>query len=115
MVAAGLERRWEESAEVYSADTQAGNTMGNALSNTFGEYTVNEAYVEAIVPILKDLPAARSLEFEAAARVGDYSTVGNVFSWKGGLNWAPIDDVRFRAVYSVATRAPNIGELFQGA
>ena len=115
MMAAGLERRWEESAEVYSADTQAGNTMGNALSNTFGDYTVNEAYVETIVPILKDLPAAESLEFEAAGRLGDYSTVGNVFSWKAGLNWAPIADVRFRAVYSVATRAPNIGELYQGA
>jgi iron complex outermembrane receptor protein len=115
MMAAGLERRWEESAEVYSADTQAGNTMGNALSNTFGDYTVNEAYVETIVPILKDLPAAQSLEFEAAGRFGDYSTVGNVFSWKAGLNWAPIQDVRFRAVYSVATRAPNIQELYQGA
>mgnify|MGYP000441426270 FL=1 len=44
-----------------------------------------------------------------------YSTVGSVFSWKAGLNWAPIEDVRFRAVYSVATRAPNIGELYQGA
>lgn len=115
MIATGLERRWEESAEVYSADTQAGNTMGNALSNTFGGYTVNEAYLETIVPILRDLPAAQSLEFEAAARVGDYSTVGSVFSWKAGLNWAPIEDVRFRAVYSVATRAPNIGELYQGA
>lgn len=115
MVAAGLERRWEESAEVYSADTQAGNTMGNALSNTFGDYTVNEAYIEAIVPLLKDLPAVKSLEIEGSGRIGDYSTVGNVFSWKAGLNWAPMDDVRFRAVYSVATRAPNIGELFGGA
>lgn len=115
MVAAGLERRWEESAEVYSADTQAGNTMGNALSNTFGDYTVNEAYVEAIVPLLKDLPAVRSLEVEGSARIGDYSTVGNVFSWKGGLTWSPINDIRFRAVYSVATRAPNIGELYGGA
>ena len=114
-VAAGLERRWEESTEVYSADTQAGNTMGNALSNTFGEYTVNEAYVEALVPLLKDLPAVRSLEVEGSMRVGDYSTVGNVFSWKGGLNWSPVDDLRFRAVYSVATRAPNISELFGGA
>lgn len=115
MVAAGLERRWEESAEMFSADTQAGNTMGNALSNTRGEYTVNEAYIEAIVPLLKDLPAVRSLEIEGSARAGDYSTVGNVFSWKTGLNWAPSSDVRFRAMYSVATRAPNIGELFGGA
>lgn len=115
MMAAGLERRWEESEEIFSPDTQSGNTMGNAFSNTFGDYDVNEAYVETIIPILRDLPAAKSVEFEAAARVGDYSTVGEVFSWKGGLNWAPIDSMRFRAVYSVATRAPNINELYQGA
>ncbi len=115
MMAAGLERRWEESSERFSADTQAGNTMGNALSNTDGDYTVNEAYVETLVPLLKDAPGAQSLDFEAAVRVGDYSTVDEVFSWKSGLTWAPIDSMRLRAVYSVATRAPNIGELFQGA
>lgn len=115
MLAAGLERRWEESSERYSPDTQAGNTMGNALTNTDGEYTVNELYVETLVPLLKDAPGAQSLDFEAAFRVGDYSTVDEVFSWKAGLTWAPIDSMRFRAVYSVATRAPNIGELFQGA
>ncbi|HEY0683971.1 MAG TPA: TonB-dependent receptor [Steroidobacter sp.] len=114
-IAAGLERRWEDSSERFSEDTQAGNTMGNALTNTDGDYTVNEAYVEALVPLLKDAPGAHALDFEAAFRVGDYSTVDEVFSWKTGLTYAPIEDVRFRAVYSVATRAPNIGELYQGA
>ena len=115
MIAAGAEYRKEESEEIFSAETQAGNTMGNALSNTTGEYDVKEAYIETIVPLLTDAPFARSWEFEAAYRVGDYSTVGSVSSWKAGTTWAPIDDVRFRAVYSVATRAPSIGELFSGA
>jgi outer membrane receptor protein involved in Fe transport len=115
MIATGVERRWEESEEIFSLDTQLGNTMGNALSNAIGDYTVNEAYLETIIPILKDLPAVQSLEFEAAVRVGDYSTVGSVTSWKGGLNWAPTDSVRFRGVYSKATRAPNIAELYSGA
>lgn len=115
MLAAGFERRWEESSERYSPDTQAGNTMGNALSNTQGDYSVNELYVETLVPLLKDAPGAQSLDFEAAIRAGDYSTVDEVFSWKSGLSWAPIESMRLRAVYSVATRAPNIGELFQGA
>jgi iron complex outermembrane recepter protein len=114
-IAAGAEYRKEESEEIFSAETQAGNTMGNALSNTVGEYDVKEAYVETIVPLLSDAPFARSLDFEAAYRFGDYSTVGTVDSWKAGVTWAPIGDVRFRAVYSVATRAPNIGELFSGA
>jgi iron complex outermembrane receptor protein len=115
MIAAGAEYRKEQSEEIYSPETQAGNTMGNALSNTFGEYNVREAYIETVVPLISDAPFARSWEFEAAYRLGDYSTVGTVDSWKAGTTWAPIDDIRFRAVYSVATRAPSIGELFAGA
>ena len=82
MIAAGAEYRKEQSEEIYSAETQAGNTMGNALSNTIGEYNVREAYIETIVPLLSDAPFARSWEFEAAYRIGDYSTVGTVDSWK---------------------------------
>ncbi len=113
-IAAGVERRQEDSSETFSAETQAGNTLGNALTNTVGKYTVTEAYLETIVPLLTDAAFAKSLEFEAAARFGDYSTVGEVFSWKGGLTWAPTESLRLRAVYASATRAPNIGELFQG-
>jgi len=113
-IAAGAEYRKETSSETYSADTQAGNTLGNALSNTVGEYDVTEAYFETIVPLLTDLPAVQSLEAQAAVRVGDYSSVGEVLSWKTGLSWAPMDALRFRAVYATATRAPNIGELYQG-
>ena len=115
MIAAGAEYRKEKSEEQYSPETQAGNTMGNALSNTTGEYDVTEIYLETVVPLLSDVAFAQTLDFEAAVRVGDYSTVGEVTSWKTGFTWAPISDVRFRAVYSNATRAPNIGELYSGA
>jgi outer membrane receptor protein involved in Fe transport len=107
-IAAGLEHRREDSAEKYSAETQAGNTLGNALSNTEGDYSVTEAYLEGIVPVFD------RLDLELAGRVGDYTTVGDVFSWKAGLIWQAMDGLRFRGVYSVATRAPNIGELFLG-
>lgn len=111
-VATGIEWREERSSERYSEDTQAGNTMGNAAGNTTGKYTVREAYVETIVPLLSDLPAVDKLDFEGAVRIGDYSTVGSVFSWKTGLNWAPTASVKVRGMYSVATRAPNITELY---
>jgi iron complex outermembrane recepter protein len=107
-IATGIEHRREDSSERFSAETQAGNTLGNALTNTEGDYSVTEVYLEAIVPVFA------GLDLELAGRVGDYTTVGDVFSWKAGLTWAPIDDLRFRAVYSNATRAPNIGELFLG-
>jgi len=114
-VAAGIEHRQEQSSEIWSAETQAGNTFGNAFSNTTGKYHVTEAYAETVVPLLADAPGARNLDFEGAIRYGDYSTVGGVTSWKTGLTWAPVDGVRVRAVYANATRAPNIGELYQGA
>lgn len=115
-VAGGVEHRTERSSEVYDAATQSGNTLSNALTNTKGKYRVFEAYGETVVPILSDVPFAEYLGLEAAVRYGDYyDTVGSVWSYKIGGDWAPTSDVRFRAVYSRATRAPNIGELYQGA
>ncbi|MEO8315149.1 MAG: TonB-dependent receptor [Pseudomonadota bacterium] len=113
-IAAGIEHRNEYARQVYNPETQAGNTLGNALTNTFGKYDVTEGYVETVVPLLKDLPLVRSLDLEGAYRYGDYSTVGGVDNWKAGISWAPIDSLRFRAVYSNATRAPNISELYGG-
>ena len=113
-MAAGVEFRKEKSSEVYAAETQTGNTLANAFTNTKGDYDVREAYVELNAPVLRDLPGIRTFDLEAAARAGDYSTVGSVFSWKVGGTWSPIDSVKLRAVYAKATRAPNIGELFQG-
>jgi iron complex outermembrane recepter protein len=113
-VAVGGERRTESSSEVFDLQTQLGNTMGNALTNTTGRYKVSEGYAELTAPIVKDRPFFHFLGLEGAVRIGDYSTVGSVFSWKAGATWAPSQDIRFRGVYSVATRAPNIGELFQG-
>lgn len=115
-VAGGIEHRTERSSEVYDAATQSGNTLSNALTNTLGKYRVFEAYAETVVPILSDVPFAEYLGLEAAVRYGDYyDTVGSVWSYKIGGDWAPTRDIRFRAVYSQATRAPNIGELYQGA
>jgi iron complex outermembrane recepter protein len=113
-IAAGVERRTEKSSEVFDLETQLGNTTGNALTNTIGKYRVFEAYAETNVPILADTPGFHYLGLEGAVRYGDYSTVGPVYSWKVGATYAPVEDIRFRGVYSVATRAPNIGELFAG-
>jgi outer membrane receptor protein involved in Fe transport len=114
-VAAGIEHRKERSEELYDDATQSGNTLSNALTDTVGAYNVTEVYGEVVVPILSDRPFFDYLGLEAAARYSDYSTVGGVWSYKIGGDWAPTKDIRFRAVYARATRAPNIGELFAGA
>ena len=113
-VSGGVEYRKESAKQEYNPETQAGNTLGNALSNTSGKYDVKEVFVETVVPLVKDVTAIHSLDVEAAYRYGDYSTVGGVSNWKVGLNWAPVEGLRFRGVYSNASRAPNISELFGG-
>ena len=80
--------------------------------STQGSYDVSEVFLETIVPLAKDLPALQSLNVNAAIRSTDYSTSGNVETWKVGLNWAPLDDVRFRTTLSRDIRAPNLEELF---
>ena len=64
------------------------------------------------MPLLTNLPFVKSLELEAAARRSNYSTSGTTTSWKVGGSYAPVSDVRFRAVLARAVRAPNVGELF---
>ena len=111
-IATGLEYRKEFSSSEADALTQAGLNAGNAIPPTRGEFDVKEAYLEANVPLLAEKPFAEQLSLRAAVRASDYSTVGNTLSWNGGLEWAPIKSLRFRAIRALSTRAPNINELF---
>ncbi len=110
----GAEGRKDKSTEIQDPLTNAGLNGSNALPNVEGSVNVKEAYIETDVPLLKDLPAVKSLDINGAFREADYSTSGHVNAWKAGLNWAVLPDLRFRGVYSRAVRAPNIGELYGG-
>lgn len=111
-VAAGFEWREEESSTSSDALTQAGLNGGNALPDTYGKFSVKEFFAEAKVPLLKDMPFVKALNFLGAFRSGDYSTVGKTNSWNAGLEWSPVSDVKLRGTRSQSTRAPNIGELY---
>ena len=111
-VAAGFEYRKETSRSEFDALTQAGLNAGNAQPATRGSFNVNEFYVEARAPLLKDLPFVKALDATAAVRAADYSTAGSVTSWNTGLDWAIASDFRVRATAAQSTRAPNIDELF---
>jgi iron complex outermembrane receptor protein len=80
-----------------------------------GEYNVKEAFVEVQIPLLADLPFAKRLEINAAARYVSYSTSGSVWPWKVGVVYAPTDWLRFRGTRSTDIRAPNLGELYKGS
>jgi outer membrane receptor protein involved in Fe transport len=52
------------------------------------------------------------LDFNGAVRYTDYSESGEVTTWKAGLVWSPLEDMRFRFTRSRDIRAPGLGELF---
>jgi outer membrane receptor protein involved in Fe transport len=86
---------------------------GNAIPETKGSFDVMDYFLEGRFPIIRDQPFAKMVSANAAVRYGDYSTVGGTFTYSLGLEWAPTSDIRIRATNSLATRAPNISELFQ--
>lgn len=114
-LAVGGEYRREEADFVPDAASQAGTVAGNRQPQTKGAYQVTEGFAEGLVPVIKDVPFIQYLELGGAVRFAHYSTAGDATSWNYRATWQPIDDVRFRAANSSATRAPNIVELFSPA
>jgi outer membrane receptor protein involved in Fe transport len=104
-VAVGAEHRIESVSGFVPTQYQSGWFVGNYLPN-FGSYQVNEAYAETLVPLME------GADFNGAVRLTDYSTSGAVMTWKAGLTYQPIDDLRFRLTESRDIRAPNLNELF---
>lgn len=111
-VVVGAEWRHESSSDDFDPLTNAARNGYVQLLDTSGSFNVKEAYGEVVVPILRDTPFFQNLSLRGAARVSDYSTVGTFWAWNIGGEWSPVEDIRFRAVYASAVRAPNIGELF---
>lgn len=83
--------------------------------NTGGSFNVYEAFGEIRLPIFKLVPFAEELQVGAAARFSSYSSIGRTVTWSVNGVYAPIRDIKFRATYANAVRAPNISELFSPA
>ncbi|WP_084417881.1 TonB-dependent receptor domain-containing protein [Henriciella litoralis] len=110
----GYEWRSESSSEIPDALSQSGLNGGNVTPKTIGSFEVDEIFGELKLPILADAPFAEELTVNLAARASNYSTVGDTFAWSSNIDYQPISSLRFRASYSEAVRAPNIGEAFSG-
>ncbi len=111
-VATGFEWRREAVAGIVDPLTKSRPFTAGNYQGTDGKYTVAEGYLETVIPLLKDRVAAKSLDFNAAIRATDYSTSGYVTTWKAGLTYQPLDDVRTRVTRSRDIRAGNLGELY---
>lgn len=115
-VATGIEWRQEQIGKGKNDDISnlgaAGGWWVGGYRPSKGGYTVREAFVETVVPLLKDVPLFQNVDLSGAVRATDYSTSGEVETWKLGLNWTVIDDLRFRGSVSHDIRAPNLEELY---
>ncbi|MEE4108357.1 MAG: TonB-dependent receptor, partial [Halieaceae bacterium] len=94
---------------------------GGVVPPVAGAIEVAELFAEIEVPIITDAPLARELTLRGQYRYSDYEANGNdvtntfeTNSYGASLSWAPISDVKFRAQYQRAVRAPNVIELYEG-
>lgn len=122
-LAAGIEYRAEAGHVSHDlGDTPWYNDFGVSYGLDFaGDIRVAEAYTEFNVPILKDLPFAKSLDLDAAIRetrndstdngTGDSKTL-DINTWKVSLVWDPVDWLRFRGDRSKDVRAAGFRDLF---
>ena len=91
-------------------------------ASSSGDIEVKEGYGELLVPLLKDLPFARSFNLSLGARYSDYNWNGgdpHVTGGASGWTYKILGDyklndwISFRGGYQRAERAPNVAELFQ--
>jgi outer membrane receptor protein involved in Fe transport len=80
-----------------------------------GATKVKEIAGELLLPVLKDMPFAQSLNLDAAVRYSDYDLSGGNWTYKLDGDWTIVDGLMVRAGYARAIRAPNVGELFSAA
>jgi iron complex outermembrane receptor protein len=81
---------------------------------THGTGSVSEAGAEILLPLANNLDWAKRLAVNAAYRYTNYSTSGSVPSWKVGLIYQPVEQLRFRGSVSRDIRAPSLADLFAG-
>ena len=114
-VALGAEYRRESLSLIVDQEFASGDLSGQGgptLGN-HGSFDVYELFGEARLPLMQDQPLAKDLTVELGYRFSDYNTAANTtHTYKFGVNWSPVDDIKLRASYNRAVRAPNVVELF---
>ncbi|HEY8433469.1 MAG TPA: TonB-dependent receptor, partial [Sphingomicrobium sp.] len=112
----GVEYRKESLDFRDDLEAQTGDLAGSGgpTPPVSGHFDVREAFAELQVPIIEH-SFIEELALDGGYRKSTYHLGGNSTStntYKLEARFAPIADVRFRASYNRAVRAPNIVELF---
>ncbi|HJU07291.1 MAG TPA: TonB-dependent receptor [Rhodanobacteraceae bacterium] len=79
-----------------------------------GSDNVKELYAETLIPLLKEVPGAYSLNVDVGVRTSDYASAGSTTNWKLAVEWRPIQDLLVRGTATQVFRAPNLDQLYDG-
>lgn len=105
----------------FTRSDSASQTQGEVLGtgaptpDRSGTFKLKEYALEASIPLLKDMAFVRTLNAEIGYRQTNFSTdkkSQDYGSYKYGGEWAPVKSFRVRGMMQLATRAPNVNELF---
>jgi outer membrane receptor protein involved in Fe transport len=113
-IATGFELRRDHTETHTDELTASGYSNFAYIPEYAGTVKVGEAYAEANVPLLRDLPLVHSLSLDGALRVARYnlSGVGTTLSYRAGAQWEPVRGMNLRTTFSRAQRAPDTTELY---
>jgi iron complex outermembrane receptor protein len=87
----------------------------STVSTISGGYDVWEAFGELNVPMWQSASREQHLGTSFAYRSSDYSSVGRVESWKAGLDFQLVRDLRLRATRSRDVREATFSERFDNS
>jgi outer membrane receptor protein involved in Fe transport len=113
--AAGSSFRHEEAEVLPSPIVAGGDSAGNGSSPTVGDLSAYDAFAELSIPLLSKAFLAQQLTADLAGRYSAYDSFGGQFTFRSGLTYAPVADIRLRGSYATAFRAPSIGALYGGS
>lgn len=86
--------------------------FGGSLGATSGSQSDKDVFGELRVPLIQNMPFAKDLTLETGYRYSNYTSGGGNSTYKVGGDWQITSDIRLRASYERAVRAPNVDELF---
>jgi iron complex outermembrane receptor protein len=89
--------------------------FGSAAVGIDNSVSVSEGFIEVRVPLVQDRPGIKDLIFDTAYRYSDYSSTGQVNTYKFETQYAPVESLRFRGSFQRAVRSPSVVELYNGS
>lgn len=84
----------------------------STVPDVSGQYDVWEWFGEVNVPVWEFGTGPQRIDSSLAFRRSDYSTVGSVDSWKAGIDFQLLEDLRFRVTKSRDVREATFSERF---